>query len=190
MDIALDKVCELILRARAIDVKEGVTDPDSGSNAIDDGSTDVLTSSEDDSTEEQVREFIAGLNDDERLDLVAITWIGRGDFEAEEWTDAGTKPWNAARARQRITCSVCPISATCSTRAWPRSAAAATDGRPFTGRSSAPCGVQTTPCPIALGWSGVALARALVDMPLRQLLLQPPGRAPPDLPCRSSSPSR
>ena len=88
MDIALDKVCELILRAREIDGKEGVTDPDSGSNAIDDGSTDVLTSGTDDSTEEQVREFIAGLNDDERHDLVAITWIGRGDFEPEDWSGA------------------------------------------------------------------------------------------------------
>ena len=88
MDIAVDKVCELILRAREIDVKEGVTDPDSGSNAIDDGSTDVLTSAPDDSTEEQVREFIAGLNDDERHDLVAITWIGRGDYEADEWATA------------------------------------------------------------------------------------------------------
>lgn len=88
MDIALDKVCELILRAREFDVKEGMTDPDSGSNAIDDGSTDVLTSDADDSTEEQIREFIAGLNDDEQHDLVAITWIGRGDFDAEEWGDA------------------------------------------------------------------------------------------------------
>ena len=88
MDIALDKVCELILRAREIDVKEGMTDPDSGSNPIDDGSTDVLTSSPGDSTEEQGREFILGLNDDERHDLVAITWIGRGDFDAEEWSEA------------------------------------------------------------------------------------------------------
>ena len=39
MDIALDKVCELILRAREYDVKEGLTDPDSGSNPTDDGST-------------------------------------------------------------------------------------------------------------------------------------------------------
>ena len=88
MDIALDKVCELILRAREFDVKEGMTDPDSGSNPIDDGSTDVLTSAPGDSTEEQIREFIAGLNDDERHDLVAITWIGRGDFEVEEWGEA------------------------------------------------------------------------------------------------------
>ena len=88
MDIALDKVCELILRAREVDVKEGMTDPDSGSNPIDDGSTDVLTSAPGDSTEEQIREFIAGLNDDERHDLVAITWIGRGDFDADEWGEA------------------------------------------------------------------------------------------------------
>lgn len=88
MDIALDKVCELIIRVRAIDVKEADTDPDSGSNAIDDGSTDILTSSSDDATEEEVREFIAGLNDDERHDLVALAWIGRGDFEAEDWAEA------------------------------------------------------------------------------------------------------
>lgn len=88
MDIALDKVCELILRMREVDVKEGVTDPDSGSNPIDDGSTDVLTEGGDDSTEEQIREFIAGLNDDERHDLVAITWIGRGDFDGEDWAEA------------------------------------------------------------------------------------------------------
>jgi hypothetical protein len=85
MDIALDKVCELILRARAIDVKEGITDPDSGSNPIDDGNLDSLTSAPDDATEEEVREFISGLNDDERHDLIALVYIGRGDMEPEEW---------------------------------------------------------------------------------------------------------
>lgn len=88
MDIALDKVCELILRARQVDVKEGVTDPDSGSNAIDDGAADVLMDNADDPTEEEIREFIAGLNDDERHDLVAIMWIGRGDFDPEDWGEA------------------------------------------------------------------------------------------------------
>ena len=45
MDIALDKVCEFIIRAKAIDVKEGATDPDSGSNPIDDGNLDSLMES-------------------------------------------------------------------------------------------------------------------------------------------------
>ena len=85
MDIALDKVCELILRARAIDVKEGVTDPDSGSNPIDDGNLDSLIASPDDTTEQEMRDVIAGLNDDERVDLIALVYIGRGDMEPEEW---------------------------------------------------------------------------------------------------------
>jgi hypothetical protein len=85
MEIALDKVCELILRVRAIDVKEGITDPASGSNPIDDGSIDSLTSSPDDATEDELRDVIAGLNDDERADLIALVYIGRGDMEPEEW---------------------------------------------------------------------------------------------------------
>ena len=85
MDIALDKVCELILRARAVDVKEGMTDPASGSNPIDDGSLDVLTDAPDDMTEAEIRDVIAGLNDDERADLIALVYIGRGDMEPEEW---------------------------------------------------------------------------------------------------------
>ena len=88
MDIALDKVCELILRARAIDVKEGQTDPASGSNPIDDGSIDVLTPMPDDATEEEFRDVISGLNDDERADLIALVYVGRGDMEPEEWGDA------------------------------------------------------------------------------------------------------
>ena len=85
MDIALDKICELILRARAIDVKEGLTDPASGSNPIDDGGVDALTASPDDATEEEMRDVIAGLNDDERADLIALVYVGRGDMEPEEW---------------------------------------------------------------------------------------------------------
>jgi hypothetical protein len=85
MDIALDKVCDIITRVKAIDVKEGVTDPDSGSNPTDDGSIDMLTANSDDMTEEEVREVIAGLNDDERADLIALVYIGRGDMEPEEW---------------------------------------------------------------------------------------------------------
>jgi hypothetical protein len=88
MDIALDKVCDLILRAKAIDVKEGETDPASGSNPIDDGGVDALTEDPDDATEQEMRDVISGLNDDERADLIALVYVGRGDMEPEEWGDA------------------------------------------------------------------------------------------------------
>lgn len=88
MDIALDKVCDLILRVRAYDGQEEDTDPDSGSNPTDDGNIDVLEMSGDDPTEEEIREMIGGLNDDERTDLIALVYIGRGDMEPEEWDEA------------------------------------------------------------------------------------------------------
>jgi hypothetical protein len=88
MDIAVEKVCEFILRVRALDVKEGPTDADSGSNPIDDGSRDVLNEDPDDATEEELREVVAGLNDDERAELVALVFVGRGDMEPEEFPDA------------------------------------------------------------------------------------------------------
>jgi hypothetical protein len=88
MDIALDKVCDLIIRAKAIDAKEGITDPASGSNPIDDGNRDSLTMDPDDATEQELRDVIDGLNADERADLIALVYIGRGDMEAEEWGDA------------------------------------------------------------------------------------------------------
>lgn len=95
MDIAVDKVAAFIDRVRGYDVKEGVTDEDSGSNAIDDGMTDVLVDTADDPTERELRDFIAALNVDERANLVALVWIGRGDYEAEEWDEA------LAAARER-----------------------------------------------------------------------------------------
>lgn len=88
MDIPLDKVCDLIIRAKALDMKDPDVDPDSGSNPIDDGNLDSLVLDADDQTEAELREVIAGLNEDERLNLVALVFIGRGDLEPEEWAAA------------------------------------------------------------------------------------------------------
>ena len=89
MDIAIDKVRTLILEARRLDVKEANTDPNSGSNASDDGNADMLTSSNrDDGTEREFRGMISGMNEDERADILALLYIGRGDFDMDEWDDA------------------------------------------------------------------------------------------------------
>lgn len=90
MDIAADTVADIVIRLRAIEVKEGPTDPDSGSNPIDDGATDVLVSGTDDATEDEVRGMISSLDDDSRAELLALLYIGRGDMEPEEW-DAAVK---------------------------------------------------------------------------------------------------
>ena len=88
MDIAVDTVTDIIVRLRAVEVKEADTDPDSGSNPVDDGATDVLTSGGDDATEREVRAVIGSLNDDERAELLALLYVGRGDIEGESWDEA------------------------------------------------------------------------------------------------------
>ncbi len=48
----------------------------------------ILMSREGKVAEAELHEFIAGLNDDEKPQLTAIAWIGRGAFEAEEFDEA------------------------------------------------------------------------------------------------------
>ena len=42
----------------------------------------------DDSTYDEIKEVIDGLDVDEQSALVALTWVGRGDFAAGEWSEA------------------------------------------------------------------------------------------------------
>ena len=88
LNLPLDKVSFIILKAREYDVKEEGSDPDEGSNAIDDGQTDILTDKQDDPVREELLGAIRSLNEDERMRLVALAWLGRGTYGLEEWKDA------------------------------------------------------------------------------------------------------
>ena len=48
-----------------------------------------------DLTERELRALINDLNVDEAAELIAIAWVGRGDFDTGEWADA------VAQARER-----------------------------------------------------------------------------------------
>lgn len=48
-----------------------------------------------DQTERELRQLVRGLNVDEAAELIALTWIGRGDYDAAEFADA------VREARQR-----------------------------------------------------------------------------------------
>jgi hypothetical protein len=88
LNLPLDKVSFIILKAREYDVKESDSDPDEGSNAIDDGQTDVLTDKQDDPVREELLGAIRSFNEEERMRLVALAWLGRGTYTKEEWRDA------------------------------------------------------------------------------------------------------
>jgi Protein of unknown function (DUF3775) len=87
LSISSEKVCFVIIKAREYDVKDVVSDPDSGSNAIDDGMIDVLEDHRDDPVAQEIRGFIRAMTEDEQIDLVALAWLGRGDGTIDEWDD-------------------------------------------------------------------------------------------------------
>jgi hypothetical protein len=83
-----DTAFYILLKTREFDAKEEAADPDEGSNPTDDREIDVLEFQPDDAVEEELSEAIGSLNDDERLDLIALVWIGRGDFDFDQWAEA------------------------------------------------------------------------------------------------------
>ena len=99
LEINADKVRQVIEEARMFDAKEEMSDPDSGSNASDDGMVDVLEDSADDAIEQELTEFIRSLDEDEQVDLVALAWLGRGTYEVSEWEEARAEARRAHNAR-------------------------------------------------------------------------------------------
>src|ERR1700759_2007285 len=87
LTISPEKVAFLIEKAREFDVKEGATDPDSGSNGADDEMIDVLEDNGRDPVQRELTGFINALTEDEQVDLVALMRLGRGDGSIDEWKE-------------------------------------------------------------------------------------------------------
>ena len=88
LDIPTDKLGFIIVKAREYDVKESDSDPDEGSNPTDDGNADVLMDKSDDPVREELLGAIRELPEDERFQLVALAWLGRGTYDISEWKTA------------------------------------------------------------------------------------------------------
>lgn len=99
LEISLEKVCYIIIKAREFEVKDAVTDPNPGSNASDDGMYSVLESHRDDPVEEELITLISSLTVDEQVDLVALSWLGRQDGDLSEWQDLRSQAMDARNDR-------------------------------------------------------------------------------------------
>lgn len=92
-----------VLKAKALsaDVREDYEDGNEHEIELDDLSRDshhhdgLAEEEAEDLTAEELRELIGDLNVDETAELIALVWLGRGDYEVDEWTEA------VEEARQR-----------------------------------------------------------------------------------------
>ena len=87
--IPLERLAFIIAKAREFDAEVPV-EPDAatGSDGPDDDEREVLLDTPDNPTEQELRDAIDGLGPPERQELLALMWLGRGDYDADSWPDA------------------------------------------------------------------------------------------------------
>lgn len=90
MDIAIapNKVFFVIVKSREFDAQVDSGEPEAEATAVEDEVDELVQDYGEDPTYDEVTEFIGALNEEEQINLVALTWLGRGDFTVEEWDQA------------------------------------------------------------------------------------------------------
>ncbi len=80
LGISLETVATIVDHARA------VQEPEEDVTGEEDEEDEEIV--DDDLTEDSLRAFITELNEDEQAALIALAWVGRGDYDASEWEEA------------------------------------------------------------------------------------------------------
>ena len=91
LTLPLDDLAFIIEKAREFDAETAPVDEDSGSNPSDDNDVAILEATGDNPTEAELTAALNGLDDDQRIEILALMWLGRGDFDRDEWRDALTQ---------------------------------------------------------------------------------------------------
>ncbi len=90
LTVPLETLIYIIEKAREFDAELPPVQIEDGSNPTDDeaGDTSILEDRPDNPTAQELKEALETLNDDQRDEIVALTWVGRGDFTNEDWDEA------------------------------------------------------------------------------------------------------
>jgi len=95
INVSREKVCYIVEMAREFGAAADAIGPDLASSPPDTGEPDAVEANGDSPLAAELRETINDLNDDEIIDVIAMVWVGRGDFSKSEWQAAR----NLARQR-------------------------------------------------------------------------------------------
>ncbi len=101
LELNRETVLFIIDKAHEFHVKEGVTIPEESLSPSDDWGRQALAAHGNDPGVEELHNTIDDLEPDQQVILVALMWVGRGDYALEEWDDALSQArdsWNKRTA--------------------------------------------------------------------------------------------
>lgn len=88
LELNPETVCHIIAKAHEFHAKEEVVLPDEPSGPANSSVLQVLANHRSDPTYTELKATIEDLEPDQQVTLVALMWLGRGDFDVEEWESA------------------------------------------------------------------------------------------------------
>ncbi len=97
LNVDSDTICFIIQKARQFHAKEEVTIPETPLSPADDWGRQVLAAHVDDPVYLEFKATVDDLEPDQQAAMVALFWLGRGDYEANQWEAAHRRAmseWN------------------------------------------------------------------------------------------------
>jgi hypothetical protein len=148
LDLNRDIVQTIIDKARRFHAKEEVTFPEEDPlSPAEDWAMQVLADHADDPVVQELTSTVDALEPDQQAKLVALMWLGRGDYSLDEWSEAvaqaqdewngrtaeyliGTPPHCLSRYPVRKIQAIVPRQTSMNTSVMPRLASTATSDLP------------------------------------------------------------
>ena len=85
----LETICRLIIRARELEAQvPSIENDDEIDPADSEDEFAVLDDEADEAIEEEMMALLDDLGDDQLQELLALAWVGRGTYDASEWSEA------------------------------------------------------------------------------------------------------
>jgi hypothetical protein len=88
VEINPEIVCFLISKAKEFHAKEAVVIPEEPMNSSDDWALQVLADHTEDLDYQEFSATVDDLEPDQQVEVVALMWLGRGDYDVEQWEEA------------------------------------------------------------------------------------------------------
>lgn len=86
LNVNPETVCRLIDLAQEFHAQEEVTFPAEPDISSDDWGTQILAAHDNDLTLQEFRAIIDDLSPEQQSEVVALHWLGRGEYTASQWT--------------------------------------------------------------------------------------------------------
>ncbi len=87
-DDEVDLGISLEVVATVADLAHALQDPDEALMGAADDDEAAEASEAEEISEEMLTDYLDELNEEQQNALIALAWVGRGDYEPEEWADA------------------------------------------------------------------------------------------------------